>query len=66
MKNLDWDDPRNIEPEYDFSHGTRGKFAGRSVQGAIAVLIDPDLTERFPTSEAVNAALRSVIVRDAE
>ena len=46
--------------EYDFRYGSRGRHH-RAIeeQGAI-VRLDPDVAERFPTSEAVNEALRSI------
>ncbi len=72
-----------MQPEYDFSLGVRGKHfqdyrAGHVVRitksdGSIqeshftladgAVMIDPDLHAKFPTSEAVNQALRSLIAK---
>jgi len=45
-------------PEYDFSKGVRGKYAKRYHQGSNIVVLDPDVAERFPNSEAVNRALR--------
>ncbi len=47
-------------PEYDFSKGTRGKYAKKYHQGSNIVVLDPDVAERFPNSEAVNQALRSL------
>ena len=47
-------------PEYDFSKGVRGKYAKRYHQGSNIVVLDPDVAERFPNSEAVNRALRSL------
>ena len=42
--------------------GVRGKFAKRyREEGTNLVLIDPDLHERFPDSEAVNRALREFL-----
>ena len=46
--------------EYDFSGGVRGKYAKRYHQGSNIVVLDPDVAERFPNSEAVNRALRSL------
>ncbi len=51
------DEPRR---EYDFSSGTRGKYAVRYRQGTNLVVIDPDLAELFPNSAAVNRVLRAV------
>jgi hypothetical protein len=52
-------DPEMLD-EYDFSGGVRGKYAGRFVQGANVVVLDPDVAEVFPDSESVNAALRAL------
>jgi len=46
--------------EYDFSEGVRGKYAKRFHQASDVVVLDPDVAERFPNSEAVNQALRSL------
>jgi hypothetical protein len=45
-------------PEYDLSGGVRGKYVERYRQGTNVVLLDPDVAEKFPTSESVNDALR--------
>ena len=48
-------------PEYDFSQmqgGVRGKYVGRYQAGTNIVLLEPDVAQAFPTSEAVNEALR--------
>ena len=45
-------------PEYDFSGGVRGKYAQRYAQGNNVILLEPDIAKAFPTSEAVNEALR--------
>jgi hypothetical protein len=52
------DEPR---PEYDFSGGIRGKYARRFAEGSNVVVLEPDVAERFPNSEAVNQALRKLI-----
>jgi len=46
--------------EYDFSEGVRGKYAKRFHQASNVVVLEPDVAERFPNSEAVNQALRSL------
>ncbi len=48
-------------PEYDFSKGKRGKYAEHYAEGSNVVVVAPDLVEAFPTSEAVNEALRSLV-----
>ena len=54
----------DLRPEYDpelIKSGIRGKYTKRYREGTNLVLIDPDLYERFPDSEAVNRALRDYI-----
>lgn len=48
--------------EYDFSKmvGVRGKYAERFSAGSNVVVLEPDVAEVFPTSEAVNEALRTL------
>jgi putative transcriptional regulator len=50
----------NMRAEYDFRGGVRGKHSRRHVEGASVVVLDPDMAERFPTSRAVNTALRKL------
>jgi hypothetical protein len=48
-------------PEYDFSKmqgGVRGKYVERYQAGTNIVLLEPDVAQAFPTSDAVNEALR--------
>ena len=50
-----------LRPEYDFSKmnsGVRGKYVERYRTGTNIVLLDPDVAQAFPTSAAVNEALR--------
>jgi hypothetical protein len=44
--------------EYDFSSGVRGKYLPRLAKGANVVVLDRDMAKVFPTSKAVNDALR--------
>jgi len=53
-------DTDDIAPEYDFSKGVRGKYAGRFASGSNVAVIDKDLVAIFPDSEAVNRTLRLV------
>jgi hypothetical protein len=51
----------DMRKEYDLSKlagGVRGKFYRRATAGTNLVLIEPDLANMFPDSEAVNRALR--------
>ncbi len=54
----------DLRPEYDldFSKGERGKYYKRLVkEGSNVVVLDPDVSEAFPDSTAVNTALRSLL-----
>jgi hypothetical protein len=50
-----------MRPEYDFSGGVRGKYAGRFPRDVISVLLDPDVAAAYPDSKAVNRALRAIL-----
>ena len=53
-----------LRPEYYgelIGSGTRGKYAKRVKEGSKVVVIDPDLSDAFPNSEAVNEALRDYL-----
>lgn len=47
--------------EYDFTNGTRGKYAARYADGTNVVLLDPDVAAYFRDGEAVNNALRHLV-----
>jgi hypothetical protein len=49
-----------MRDEYDFSGGECGKYAARYAASRKVVLLDPDVASLFPTSEAVNRALRAI------
>jgi hypothetical protein len=53
--------PNEMLPEYDFSIGTRGKFASRYAKGSNIVILAPDVSTVFPDSDSVNEALRSLM-----
>ena len=50
----------DMRPEYDFSGGVRGRFYKEYMKGTNVVLLEPDVAEVFPDSQAVNAALRAL------
>jgi hypothetical protein len=56
MKNPD-QEPRE---EYDFRGGVRGRHSRALAERGAVVRLDPDVAKRFPTSKAVNDALRSI------
>jgi hypothetical protein len=51
------DEPRD---EYDFRGGSRGSHHRKLRREGAVVRLDPDVAERFPTSESVNTALRAL------
>ena len=59
--NNDSPHPDEMRPEYDFTNAVQGKYAERFAQGSNVVILSPDVAEAFPTSEAVNEALRSLL-----
>ncbi|MCH8306668.1 MAG: hypothetical protein E2O38_07735 [Proteobacteria bacterium] len=50
-----------MKDNYDFSKGVRGKYAKQFAEGTNMVVLDPEVAKLFPTSEAVNKALRKLI-----
>jgi len=52
-------DVDTMRPEYDFSRAVRGVTAARYAQGTNVVLLDPDVAELVPDTQAVNEALRT-------
>jgi len=60
MKDDKVNDKPEMQDEYDFSRGVRGKYAGRYAEGSNVVVLSPDVAEAFPDSDAVNDALRAL------
>jgi hypothetical protein len=58
MKDDKVNDKPEMQDEYDFGQGVRGKYAGRYAEGSNVVVLSPDVAEAFPDSDAVNDALR--------
>ena len=50
----------DILQEYDFPKGVRGKYVRMYHRGSDIIVLESDLAERFPNSQAVNQALRSL------
>jgi hypothetical protein len=53
-----------LRPEYrreDLGKGVRGKYYAAYQKGTNLVLLNPDIAKAFPTSEAVNEALRGLL-----
>jgi hypothetical protein len=54
----------DLRPEYDLSDlkgGVRGKYLDRYQEATNLARLDPDVRAAFPTDEAVNKALRSLM-----
>jgi hypothetical protein len=50
-----------MRAEYDFTAGTRGKYAAAYATGTNLVLLAPDVAEHFRSATAVNKALREYL-----
>ena len=50
----------DMQPEYNFSGGVRGKYAKRYAAGTNLVLLDADVARIFPDAETVNKTLRTI------
>ena len=61
MNQIENDDLRPEYPAELIRSGIRGKYAKRFKTGSNVVVIDPDLSDAFPNSEAVNEALRDYL-----
>jgi hypothetical protein len=58
----------DMRAEYDFSGTVRGKYSARSDnvpggfrKGTNVVVLEPEIAKLFPSSEAVNDALRILV-----
>ena len=61
MKKLESDDLRQEYNRGDLGKGVRGKYFKSYQKGTNLVLLSPDVAKAFPSEEAVNEALRSLI-----
>ena len=52
------DDDLKDHYDFDYSKAKPNRFAERLAQDSLMVTLDPDMAAIFPTSEAVNEALR--------
>jgi hypothetical protein len=55
------DDLRSEYRREDFGEMERGRYAARMSLGSNVIVLDPEVAEVFPTADAVNDALRSLI-----
>ena len=49
------------EYRFDYEKAKPNRFVGRIKNGAVAVILDPDVAAVFRSSEKINALLRTVI-----
>ena len=49
------------EYRFDYSRAKANRFREKTSEGAVAVVLEPDIARIFKSSEAVNDLLRSVI-----
>lgn len=55
-----------MRDNYDFSKGSRGKYAKRYKEGTNVVLLEPDVAKAFPDSESVNRALKKLMAKETD
>jgi hypothetical protein len=60
MPDLNLNHPE-MESEYSFKNGVRGKYARQYAEGTNIVVLSPEIARYFPTSESVNDALRNLL-----
>jgi hypothetical protein len=51
---------KDMQAEYDFSRGVRGKHFRRYNRGANVVVLEPDVAKIFSNAETVNDSLRAL------
>ena len=54
-------DEMSAEYRFDYRKARPNRFAGQVEEGRLIVVLDPDVSEAFPTQRAVNTALRALI-----
>ena len=54
-------DKMRSEYRFDYSKARPSRFASRTSETPLVVLVDPDIAEVFTTPESVNQALRALI-----
>ena len=50
----------DLQPEYDFSRGVRGKHARRYQRGTNVVVLEPDVARVFSDAATVTDSLRAL------
>jgi hypothetical protein len=51
---------KDLQPEYDFSAGVRGKHSQRYHRGTNVVVLEPDVARVFSNAATVNDSLRAL------
>ncbi len=51
---------KEIQAEYDFTHGVRGRHFRRYHRGANVVVLEPDVAKIFSNAATVNDSLRAL------
>jgi hypothetical protein len=51
----------DMQPEYDFCRGVRGKYATQFRKGTNLVVLEPEVAKFFSDSAAVNDALKALV-----
>ena len=51
---------KEMQPEYDFSTGVRGKYFRRYRRGTNVVVLEPDVAKFFSDAQTVNDSLRAL------
>lgn len=50
-----------MQSEYDFNHGVRGRYAKRYAKGTNVIVLEPGVAKMFPNSKSVNDALKTLV-----
>jgi hypothetical protein len=58
---VDGSDGLREEYHFDYSQAKPNRFAGRSAEPRVVVVLDPDVAEVFETPDSVNEVLRALI-----
>lgn len=60
-KKVNREEDEDVLPEYDFTHGVRGKHHEAYSAGTNVVFLEPDVAKVFSDSASVNRALRLLL-----
>ena len=58
---IDPEEAEEMLPEYDFTHGVRGKHHEAYEAGTNVIFLEPDLAKVFKDSDSVNRVLRLLL-----